>query len=134
MSQQNDTKYRNGFVAGADLSADAAATTSKRYRAVKYDGTTARSVISVTGASDAVAGVQQNLPESGEAMELACGGTSKVRAGGIFNANALLKIDAGGKFVSGGAGADVNWARSLEAAAADGDIVEAILFEHPLTT
>lgn len=126
MSQQSPLQDLS-FVAAVDLSDDSTPTASKRYRALKLTSTETE-VTSITGVSDEVIGIQQNLPESGEFVDVATRGTSKVRAAGAFAVGALIKIDAAGKFVNGGAGADRNWGRALQAAAADGDIVEADLF------
>ena len=125
MSQQNPL-FDISCRAGEDLSADA-----DRYKAVKLNGTTAKEVIKVTGATDNPIGILQNSPADEQLAQVAVLGTSKVRAGGAFNANAFLKIDAAGKFVTGGGGSDVNRAIALEAATADGDIVEALLLSSP---
>lgn len=133
MSQQNPVLDLT-FTASVDLSGDVSSTTSKRFRALKTDGTNEGKVTSITGVTDDVIGIQQNLPTSGELVDAAVIGTSKIRAGGVFSANAKLKIDAGGKFVAGGGGGDINWAIALEPAAADGDIVEALLLQTPRVT
>jgi hypothetical protein len=122
------------FLAGADLSTDTSSTASQRYRAVKLDGVVERSVVVVAAASDVIIGVQQNLPDTGELVDVAVLGTTKVRAGAATTANGYLKLDAAGKFIDGGGGADVNWAIGLEAAAADGDVIEALLLHPSITT
>ncbi len=133
MSQQNPVLDLTG-IAGVDLSGDATAATSKRFRALKTNAAVEQGVTTITADTDRVIGIQQNLPALGELVDLAVIGTSKVRAGGVFAANAYLKLDAGGKFIDGGAGADINWAIAREAAAADGDIVEALLLQTPRVT
>ena len=122
------------FLAGADLSTDTSSTVSQRYRAVKLNAAVERSVVVVAAASDVIIGVQQNLPDTGELVDVAVLGTTKVRAGAATTANGYLKLDAAGKFIDGGAGADVNWAIGLEAAAADGDVIEALLLHPSITT
>lgn len=133
MSQENSL-LELSFIAGADLSANAAATTSKRYRTVKLH-TVARQVVETAGAGDKMIGVLKNLPAAGELAEVANLGTSKVRvgAGGVV-VNTFLKLGADGKMVAGGGAGDVNWAIALEASAADGDIIEALLLQSPITT
>ena len=122
------------FVAGADLSTDTSSTASLRYRAVKLNGSTARSVVAVSGAADVIIGVQQNLPAEGEFVDVSVLGTTKVRAGAATTANGYLKLDAVGKFIDGGGGSDVNWAIGLEAAGADGDVIAALLLHPSITT
>ena len=133
MSQDNPL-FDLTFKAGADLSADAAPTTSLRYRALKTDGSNARQVVAVSGVSDRVIGIQQNLPESGQFVDVRHLGTSRVRVAAAVAAGDYLKVDAAGKFITGGAGADINWAIALEAGAADGDLVEAVLLQPQRVT
>jgi hypothetical protein len=125
MSQQNPNQDLS-FIAAEDLSADAAATTSQRFRALRLDSV-AKQVEKPTAASDVVIGVQQNLPASGKFVDVAVSGTTKARAAAAIAYGARVKIDAAGKFVTGGAGADRNWGIALEAAGADGDIFEMLL-------
>jgi hypothetical protein len=128
MSQENPL-FDLSLRAGEDLSADA-----DRYKAVKLNGTTAKEVIKFTGATDPMIGILKNSPEDTQLAQVAVYGSSKIRAGGAFNANALLKTDAAGKFVTGGGGGDVNKAIALEAAGADGDVVEALLLVSPIVS
>ncbi len=124
MSQQNPLQDLT-FTAEIDLSADAAATTSQRYRALKL-GTAEKQVNDIAADTDVVIGVQQNLPKIDELVDVSVAGTMKIRAAGVIAVNTRAKIDAAGKFVAGGGGADRNWVIVLQAAAADGDIVEAL--------
>lgn len=126
MAQENPV-LEVSMVAGADLSADTQASSSKRYRAVKLNGTTAGSIVAIASTADVMLGVLKNLPASAEFAEVQVLGTCKVRAGAAFNANARLKLDSSGRFVTGGGGSDRNWAIALEAATAIGDVVEALL-------
>jgi hypothetical protein len=134
MSQENVIQDLT-FVAGADLSSDAASTTSKRYRAVKLH-TVARQIVECAGATDKMIGILKNLPAADELATVTRIGTSKVRIGiGGCTINSFLKLGAAdGKFVQGGAGADVNWAIALEVATADGDVIEAMILQSPITT
>lgn len=133
MSQENPL-LNLSFVAGANLSGDATPATSKRYRTVKLSG--ARTVVETAGATDLMMGVLKNLPASGELADVAVQGTSKVRIGaGGCTVNSYLKLGAAdGKFVQGGGGGDKNWAIALEAATADGDVIEAYLLPVAVTT
>ncbi len=125
MSQQNPIQDLT-FEAEVDLSLDDAKATSLRYRALK-SGSAEDLVTSIAADTDRVIGVQTNLPELGDLVALAVLGTTKVRAGAVVAAWDYLQLDAVGKFITGGGGGDRNWAIALEAAAADGDIIEAIL-------
>lgn len=115
--------------ADADLSA-------KQYFGVKL---TAANGCDLAGASDAaggeaVVGVLQNKPTSGKAAEVLTRGMTKVVAGGAFAVGDPLKTTAAGKFVKAtgeAAGTLVHVvATAFEAAAADGDIVEAQLTHY----
>jgi hypothetical protein len=125
MSQENPILDLT-FKANADLSADAAPTTSQRYRAVKL-GATAGEVVVVAAAADVIVGVQKNLPKAGALVDVANMGTTKARAGGAIAYGAYCKLGSTGKFVTGGGAADRNWGIALEAAGADGDIFELLL-------
>lgn len=129
MSQYNPLQILS-FVAGADLS-------GKQYFGVKLNGTTERSIVlggSNEGTADGVIGFLQDEGVSGAFLGVAVEGTSKAVAAGVIAANALVKLDAAGKIVTGGAGSDKNVAIALEAAAADGDIIEVMLLKPHLLT
>lgn len=125
MSQDQNLFQMPSFTAAADLDTDTTAITSQRYRAVK--ATAARKANVVAADTDVILGVQQNLPKSGELVEIVALGTAKARAGGVIAVNAYVKLEANGNFISGGGGADRNWGIALDAAAADGDIIEIYL-------
>jgi len=118
MSQSNP-----GFVltrmAAADLSA-------KQYYAMK--GAASNGCDTSASAADVILGWLQNKPTSGKAASIASawgsGGTVKAIAGGAISELAYVKLGATGKVVTGGAGSDRNWGIALEAATADGDIIE----------
>lgn len=82
----------------------------------------------VTGATDVILGWLQNKPASGKRASVAsawgAGGTVKAIAGGAITEGAYVKLAATGKILAGGGGSDRNWGIALEAAAADGDIIE----------
>ena len=125
MSQQNPNQDLT-FTAEIDLSTDTTPATSQRYRALKL-GTAVKQVNDLAATTDVVVGVQQNLPAINELVDVAVSGTTKARAAGIIAVNTYVKVDAAGKFVAGGGAADRNWGLALEAAAADGDIIEILL-------
>ena len=133
MSQDNPL-FDLTFKAGADLSTDTSAVLSQRFRAVKTDGSNARQVVVITGVSDRVIGIQQNLPELDQFVDVRHLGTSRVRIVSAVAAGEYLKIDSAGRFLTGGGGADINWAIALEAGGADGDVVEAILLQPQRVT
>ena len=122
MSQQNPLQDLT-FTAEIDLSTDTTPATSQRFRALKL-GTAEKQVNDIAADTDVVIGVQQDLPKIDEFVDVAVEGTTKARAGGVIAVHTYVKIDAAGKFVQGGAGTDRNWGLALQAAAADGDIIE----------
>lgn len=118
MSQANQGFWLTR-VASADLS-------SSQFFAVK--AAASNGVAIVTGATDVILGWLQNKPTSGKAASIACAwgasGTVKAKAGGAIAEGAYVKLAASGKIVTGGAGSDRNWGIALEAATADGDVIE----------
>jgi hypothetical protein len=75
------------LVAGADLSA-------LQFTAVKLNGT-ARQVASANTGGEAITGILQNTPKSGEAVEVTYDGFTKAKAGtGGFAAGNLLQTEA----------------------------------------
>jgi hypothetical protein len=120
MSQQKPIQVMS-LIAGADLSVAA-----NRFKVVILDSTSRQVVLS--GANGEVYGVLQNLPESGQTAEVVRRGTAKVVAGAAIAYRAQVKADAAGKAITGGGGSDKNFGIALEAAAADGDIIEIDLF------
>ena len=133
MSQDNPL-FDLTLKATADLSEDGTPTTSLRYRALKLDGANARQVVVPSADSDRVIGVQQNLPEAGQFVDVRHLGTSRVRIAAAVAAGDYLKINSVGEFITGGGGADINWAIALEAGGADGDLVEAVLLQPQRVT
>ena len=97
------------FTAAADLSA-------KQFFCVKV---TAENAVNLAGAGEAVDGVLQNKPTSGqEATVWGVGSTTKAVAGAAVAAGADVTPDANGKLVTAGTG-DYILGRALFAASAD---------------
>ncbi len=76
------------------------------------------------GATDLLVGVLQNKPASGEAALYRFAGTSKVVASAAIAIGAYVTSTAAGKAVTTTTAGNVVIGRALEAAAADGDIIE----------
>lgn len=76
------------------------------------------------GATDLLLGVLQDKPESGQAGCYRHMGTTKVVAGGAIAIGARVTSDATGEAVTTTTNGDVVVGVALEAAAADGDIIE----------
>lgn len=116
MSRTTDTGITRK--ADADLSAN-------QYRFVTA---TASNGCALAGANARALGVLQNKPTSGKAATVITDGPTKVVAGGAFDPGDYVKSDANGKAVEvtgEAAGVIVELLGiALEAAGADGDIVE----------
>lgn len=76
------------------------------------------------GATDLLIGVLQNTPASGAAARVRFAGTSKVVASGVIAIGAYVTTDAAGKAVTTTTDGDLVVGQALEAAGADGDIIE----------
>lgn len=76
------------------------------------------------GATDLLVGVLQNAPASGEQATYRFLGTSKVVASGAISIGDWVTSDASGKATTTTTDKDVVVGRALQAAAADGDIIE----------
>lgn len=99
--------------AAADLSA-------QQFRFVKI---TAAKAINLAGAGDAVAGVLQNKPISGQAATVwGVGSVSKVVAGAAVAAGAFVTPDASGDAVTAGTGNYIA-GEAIDAAAGAGSII-----------
>jgi len=102
---------------------------SLRYIAVAHVG--AYQAAGATSAnSSTILGVMQNDPAIGEAMSIAYAGPSKVIAGGALTAGAIITTNGSGRMAVITSG-QMAMGRLLETAAADGDVVGALLF-HPV--
>lgn len=117
MSQANQGFWLSRL-ANADLS-------TKQFFAMKLVTANKIDIVS-NGAADEVIGWLQNKPTAGQVASCAHGpsGTVKAKAGAAIAELALVKVDNNGKLATGGAGADRNWGIALEAATADGDVIE----------
>lgn len=103
------------FVAGEDLS-------SKKYYIAQLDAS--GNVEVGESATDLLVGVIQNKPESGKAALIRNAGTSKVVASAAIAIGAFVTTTSAGKAVTTTTDKDVVIGRALEAAGADGDIIE----------
>ena len=99
----------------------------------------------VSAASDFVIGVTDgstrnfssaNHAEAGDPITLQGGAIVEVTTGSstAIACGDLLKVDANGKFVVGGAASDINWAVALEPSAAADLIIRAKLLPTPRVT
>ncbi|MCK4454537.1 DUF2190 family protein [Candidatus Parcubacteria bacterium] len=84
------------------------------------------------GATDLLLGVLQDKPESGQAGTYRHEGTTKVVASGAIAIGADVTSDAAGKAVTTTTQGDKVKGIALEAAAADGDIIEIQLVHFTL--
>lgn len=106
---ENVVSTMQAVTAAADLSA-------KQFFCVKV---TAENAVNLAGAGEAVDGVLQNKPTSGqEATVWGVGSTTKAVAGAAVAAGADVTPDANGKLVTAGTG-DYILGRALFAASAD---------------
>lgn len=112
---QSVRDFEKTLKAGEDLS-------SKQFYIVQLDAS--GDVEVGEGATDLLVGVLQNKPESGQAATYRFGGTTKVVASAAIAIGAWVTSTAAGKAVTTTTDGDVVVGRALEAAAADGDIIE----------
>lgn len=119
MSQQSNTVYKT-FIAGADL-------TGKENLFVELTG---EHTVDVCNAdTDVPIGVLTDYYRAaqGQSVTVAIGGTVRVKAGGAISAGAWVGTDGNGKAVAKAADGDVVRGIALEAASADGDVIEVFL-------
>lgn len=83
---------------------------------------------SAAGGLKTVAGVTETSAEVGDAVSAIVSYSAPVEAGGAVAAGAFVKPDATGRAVTGTA-AD-HCGRALSAAAAEGDVIEVVLYRH----
>jgi hypothetical protein len=76
------------------------------------------------GATDLIVGVLQNAPESGQPATYRFLGTTKVVAAGSISIGDWVTTDSAGKAVATTTDGNITIGRALEAASADGDIIE----------
>lgn len=114
MSQSIKDFERTGN-AGEDLS-------SSRYYAVQLDAS--GNVEIAESATDLLVGVLQNKPESGGAALYRFAGTTKMVASAAISIGDWVTTTSAGKAVATTTDKNVVLGRALEAATADGDIIE----------
>lgn len=107
------------FISGADLS-------GSNHCFLK--ATADQTVAAATLHSDAVVGVQDDVPESatGSQVNVRMIGTVEIVASAAISAGAFLKPTTGGKAVTASSGNNYH-AIALGVATADGDIIECVL-------
>lgn len=103
------------YQAAADLS-------DYQYRVVRGSALRAVNVASES-ANNAVLGVLQNDPRSGEAATVGVFGRSKVTAAGSLGPNTLITTNGSGKATTATSGAFV-FGRTIDAATADNDVIQ----------
>lgn len=118
MSYYGDQKTLKASAA-ADLSAN-------RFHVMRLSAKDAVNVASL-GTSSEIAGVLQNLPQSGEDATVAYSGESKITAGAAIAVNAHVTTNSSGRAVTVTSGS-MAIGRVLETATADGDIVACLLY------
>lgn len=99
--------------AGADLS-------TKQFYCVKL--TAARTVNLASAGGEAIYGVLQNKPLSGQAADVGCLGITKAAAGNTFAAGALLMTDSTGRLITA-TSTNHAVAQAIEASSAAGAVV-----------
>lgn len=88
-------------------------------------------MLAVAPLSSSIVGVIQNEPALGQRASVGYDGKSLVKAGAAVAVGALLMTSTSGRAItvtSGSAPANMVIGRAWSAAAADGDVIEAILF------
>jgi hypothetical protein len=80
--------------------------------------------------NSAIIGVLTNKPKLGKSAAVQYSGKCQVRAGAAVSANALITCNGSGRAVAVASGG-MSIGRAIEAATADGDVIETILF-HPI--
>jgi hypothetical protein len=107
------------FIAGADLS-------NSQYRFVKLDSTQNKVIVATAG-TDNIIGVLLNAPKSGEEARVGLlngNGTYQIVASTLISLGAVMTATTGGKAVTTSTTGHRVAGIALEAAAADGDLIE----------
>lgn len=108
------------FLAAADLS-------TKQFHFMKITGDR---TVNAAGAGEQCIGVlQDKVDAAARAGNVRMLGTTEITAGAAFAAGDKLKSNASGRAITAGGANDDYYAIALEAATADGDIVEAFLIQ-----
>lgn len=118
MSQSNSSNSFGHLVAAADLS-------SNQYYAVKVNSSGQIALCSSAG--EFVVGILQNKPTSGQAADVRHSATTKAVAGAAITAGARVMTNASGKVITLATSGSIACGVALEAAGADGDIIEVAL-------
>lgn len=117
MAQFNPSSGERTFKAGADLSA-------KQYFIVKLDSTQ-NQVVLAAAATDKLLGVLLNAPVANQEARVHMNvGTTKVIAGAAIALGSYVTSDGSGKAIATTTDKHKTLGIALEAAAADGDIIE----------
>lgn len=115
---QSIKDFEKSGVAGESLA-------SAKYHIVQLDAS--GNIEIGKGATDLIVGVLQNKPASGGAALYRFGGTSKVVAGGVIAIGDMVTSKSDGRGLTTTTDGDIVIGRALEAAGADGDIIEVLL-------
>jgi len=107
------------LTASADLSA-------KQYTAVKASGV--NTVTSVAAATDAVLGVLQNKPTSGQEAEITHTGVTKMLAGAAVTAGAEVMCDTSGRAITAVTTGNRILGIALETAANANEVIAVLLY------
>jgi hypothetical protein len=118
MGRQYDKQHATTIVATAALA---------RNRLISYGGAYASGAAGAGGSTD-VAGVSEHEAAIGDAVSVVTGYSYLVEAGGAISAGAFVKPGSNGKAAAGSI--TDNCGRALEAANADGDLIEVVLQHH----
>ncbi len=121
---QSIKDFEKTFNAGEDLS-------SSKYLIVQLDASGNAEI--GEGATDLLIGVLQNKPASGKPALVRFLGTTKVVASAAIAIGARVTSTSAGKAVTTTTDKDVVVGRALEAASADGDIIEILLGNYTLS-
>jgi hypothetical protein len=108
-----------GLVATGDLS-------TSQYKVVKY-GSTAGTVKVASTSTDAMAGVLQNEPASGEAALVACLGVCKAQAEASVTAGCFVTASSTGRVKKTTTDHDYVIGKALEASSSAGDIIQVLV-------
>ena len=114
-----------GLVATGDLS-------SYQYYVVKH-GSTAGTVKVASAVDDAIAGILQNEPASGEAAEVAVLGVVKAAAEASVSAGSYLTVSSTGRVKATTTDLDYTVGQALEASSSAGDIIQIVTLPGQLS-
>lgn len=110
------------LVAGADLSAS-------QFCAVKASSSADLTCVLASTGGEAILGILQNKPVSGEVADVRFSGVSKAKAGAAYNRNALLMTDTSGRMITA-TSTNVAVAMAMEAAAGANELHPVLLINN----